>query len=210
MDYCGALLPKPRAVSSAFMGHQSLQLLCSSTILIELPNLNIHRDKVNICPNVVLCEGLVPPLAEISEDEKNLTIARWSCVEEEHRLVPRNHLGAGNITSLGPCMCFAFDKDSSFFVPKVEAVWLAAIDANLNCDTGRKMQPLLGKKRLCPILEVPANLGVAFGIFALEWFVCHWFSVQSPLPSRFNRSANRTTCSGKMSNARGTWLVLPV
>lgn len=123
------------------------------------------------CPEKILAQSFVSFLTEISQDEHDLPISRWSRMKEVAGLNPRSDLRAGNISSFSPGVRLAFHDNLFVWVAQVEAVVLLAVDANWNFNVPLKVDALLDKESLHFPLEVSAYIRVAAGSFTLERFV---------------------------------------
>lgn len=55
--------------------------------LIEFPHLDVFRNKVRVCPNVVLSKSLIPLFIEVAESKEDLPIANWRSMCKSERSV---------------------------------------------------------------------------------------------------------------------------
>lgn len=149
----------------------SFDSFCFSFRLVKLPYFDVLWNEVRVHPNIISPKCLIPLFAEVPKYKQNLAKAGWVCVEEKHCLIPCCDLGTRHITALCPCVCLAFYENLIFVISEIKVMGFAPVNADLYRDFRCEVQPLPSEKSLCFIREVTADLSIAIGPFALEWFV---------------------------------------
>jgi len=129
--------------------------------LIELPHLDVFRNKVRVCPDVVLSKSLIPLFIEVAENKEDLPIANWRRMEVIHGLIPSRHFCTRNISAFRPRMGLALDEDLLTDVAEIKDVRFRSIDADFNRHPGSEMYTEAREACLCSILEVAPYLSVA-------------------------------------------------